>query len=208
MVLGRYPFTREVAGRDGGRDSEIIGENIKVDFPRVLSLQRKVLAVFMKNESQGTIKSMQNCEVGAQNVNLSTKKFKDFIVSTSVGTNQGVKVTVDVSGARTQEIFDDVFAKLVEAAQPIPGFRRVKGGKTLDIPKDVLLHILGPSKVNKETILSVINTTVAEFVEKEGLDVSGDLRVEQSYADIEAAFVPGKEFSFEAIIHCKPTSKS
>ncbi|KAK8960662.1 hypothetical protein KSP40_PGU016879 [Platanthera guangdongensis] len=101
---------------------------------------------------------MQDCEVGAQNVNLSTKKFKDFIVSSSVGTNQGVKVTVDVSGARTQEIFDDVFAKLVEAAQPIPGFRR--------IPKDVLLHILGPSKVNKETILSVINTTVAEFVEK------------------------------------------
>lgn len=34
-----------------------------------------------------------------------------------------------VSGEKTQQIFDKVFSKLVDAAQPIPGFRRVKGGK-------------------------------------------------------------------------------
>lgn len=39
-----------------------------------------------------------------------------------------LQVRVDASGAKTQAIFDDVFSKLVEAAQPIPGFQRAKGG--------------------------------------------------------------------------------
>lgn len=37
---------------------------------------------------------------------------------------------VDVFGTRTQAVFDEVFSKMVADAQPIPGFRRVKGGKT------------------------------------------------------------------------------
>lgn len=41
-----------------------------------------------------------------------------------------MQIRVDVSGTRTQAIFDDVFSKLVAAAQPIPGFRRVKGGES------------------------------------------------------------------------------
>lgn len=36
---------------------------------------------------------------------------------------------MEVSGAKTRAIFEDVFKKMVTAAQPIPGFRRVKGGK-------------------------------------------------------------------------------
>lgn len=48
------------------------------------------------------------------------------------------QITVEVSGAGTQEIFDDVFSKMVAAAQPIPGFRRVKGG---NLSRDRLLSI-------------------------------------------------------------------
>lgn len=40
--------------------------------------------------------------------------------------------SIEVSGAKTQTIFDEVFDKMVEEAQPIPGFRRVKGGEVLD----------------------------------------------------------------------------
>ncbi|KAJ8750311.1 hypothetical protein K2173_014226 [Erythroxylum novogranatense] len=36
------------------------------------------------------------------------------------------------SGTKTRAIFNDVFDKMVAAAQPIPGFRRVKGEKTPD----------------------------------------------------------------------------
>ena len=41
------------------------------------------------------------------------------------------QISVEVSGAKTQAIFDDVFDKMVAAARPIPRFRRVKGGRLL-----------------------------------------------------------------------------
>ncbi|KAL6976161.1 hypothetical protein U1Q18_024951 [Sarracenia purpurea var. burkii] len=122
--------------------------------------------------------------------------------ATASGTNEAneLRITVEVSGAKTQAIFDDVFSKMVADAQPIPGFRRVKGGKTPDIPTDVLLQVLGPSKVYKKVIKKVINSTLAEYVEKEGLTVSKDLRVEQSFEDLEASFEPGDQFSFNVVV--------
>jgi hypothetical protein len=36
----------------------------------------------------------------------------------------------------------------------------------LKIPKEVALHLIGPSKVKKETIKKIINSTVAEYVHK------------------------------------------
>lgn len=101
----------------------------------------------------------------------------------------------------TDSIFEKVFTKNVAAAQPLPGFRRMKGGKTPDIPREVALHIIGPSKVKKETIKKIINCTVAEYVQKEGLTASKNLKVEQSYEELEVAFEPGKEFRFDATVH-------
>ncbi|PKA59294.1 hypothetical protein AXF42_Ash001388 [Apostasia shenzhenica] len=173
----------------------------------VLLPQRKHLAICITNDSQQNFPSSYRSfpafcvasQQGVENVDMATN-FKDFRVTAYVDRESEIKVRVDVSGARTQQVFDDVFSKLIDAAQPIPGFKRVKGGKTPDIPKDVLLQIIGASKVNKETILKIINSTVAEYVAKEGLKVTRDLRVEQSYDEIEDSFIPGREFCFEAII--------
>ncbi|KMZ68762.1 hypothetical protein ZOSMA_22G00510 [Zostera marina] len=121
------------------------------------------------------------------------------VVTTEINNSRDeIKININVPGSETQSIFDTVFSKMVAAAQPIPGFRRVKGGKTVNIPKEILMHILGPSKVNKKCIKEIINSSVAEYVEKKGLRVSKDLRVEQSYEDLEAAFQPGKDLSFDA----------
>ncbi|WVZ00840.1 hypothetical protein V8G54_026909 [Vigna mungo] len=109
-------------------------------------------------------------------------------------------ISVEVSGNKTQRIFDDVFKRMVAAAQPIPGFRRVKGG---GIPKHILLEVLGPSKVFKEVIKKIINSTVAEYVEKERLTVSKDLRVQQSFEDLESTFVEGEKFSFDVVLKLK-----
>lgn len=38
-----------------------------------------------------------------------------------------------MSGTITRELYDKVFDKMVADAQPIPGFRRVKGGELLVI---------------------------------------------------------------------------
>ncbi|KZV43110.1 hypothetical protein F511_04502 [Dorcoceras hygrometricum] len=89
---------------------------------------------------------------------------------------------------------------MVADAQPIPGFRRVKGGKTPNIPKNILLEILGPSNVYERVIKKVINAIVAEYVAKERLRVGKDLRVVQSFEDLEAQFEPGDVFRFDAIV--------
>ncbi|XP_030471712.1 uncharacterized protein LOC115689718 [Syzygium oleosum] len=137
---------------------------------------------------------------GIENVETPSH-FEDFsVTNTTSSSDRDLKIRVEVSGAKTQVIFNDVFDKLVAAAQPIPGFRREKGGKTPNIPRDILLEILGPSKVYKQVIKNVINSTVAEYVQKNGLKVGKDLTVEHSFEDLEDSFEPGETFSFSAVV--------
>ncbi|KAL6656332.1 hypothetical protein ACP70R_007158 [Stipagrostis hirtigluma subsp. patula] len=135
------------------------------------------------------------------NPSQSSVSFKDFCVSVYTQEDSVIKIRVNVAGTLTGSTFDIVFTKSVAAAQPLPGFRRMKGGKTPDIPKEVALHLIGPSKVKKETIKRIINSTIAEYVQKEGLNASKNLKVQQSYEELEAAFEPGKEFCFDAAVH-------
>ncbi|KAL6343303.1 hypothetical protein AAG906_022378 [Vitis piasezkii] len=123
---------------------------------------------------------------GVKDPGVSSSQFEDFsVTATSTGNAKELKISVELSGVKTRTIFDNVFSKMVADAQPIPGFRRVKGGKT------PILYA-GYQKV--------INSTVAEYVEKEGIKVSKDLRVEQSFEDLEDAFEPGEEFRFDAVV--------
>ncbi|TKW34119.1 hypothetical protein SEVIR_2G283400v4 [Setaria viridis] len=135
-----------------------------------------------------------------ENLTQSSVSFKDFCVSVCTEEGGLIKIQVNVSGTMTDSIFEKVLTKKVAAAQPLPGFRQMKGGKTPDVPKEVALHLIGPSKVKKETIKKIINCTVAEYVQKEGLTASKNLKVEQSYEELEAAFEPGKEFCFDAMV--------
>ncbi|GKV29226.1 hypothetical protein SLEP1_g38170 [Rubroshorea leprosula] len=48
--------------------------------------------------------------------------------------------------------------------------------------------------------MKVINSTIAEYVEKGGLEVSRDIRVEQSYEDLEEMFEPDEKLSFDAVL--------
>lgn len=41
---------------------------------------------------------------------------------------------------------------------------------------------------------------------QEGLKVTKDLKVEQSFEDLEATFQPGKNFSFDAILQLQKTN--
>ncbi|KAL5574723.1 hypothetical protein UlMin_016422 [Ulmus minor] len=138
---------------------------------------------------------------GAKDVGVSSSQFEGFSVSSS-GVNElgELKISIEVSGATKQTIFDEVFGKMVAQAQPIPGFRRVRGGKTPNIPRDILLEVLGASKVYKQVIKKIINSTIAAYIEKEGLKVSKNLRVEQSFEDLELMFEESENFSFDAIL--------
>ncbi|KAK2979359.1 hypothetical protein RJ640_018439 [Escallonia rubra] len=137
---------------------------------------------------------------GVKDSEVSSSRFEGFSVSTSTNKGDELKIGIEVSGGKTEEIFDLVFSNMVADAQPIPGFRRTKGGKTPDIPRDILLQVLGPSKVYREVIKKVINSTIAEYIRREGLKVSKDLRVEQSFEDLESEFEPGDAFRFDATV--------
>ncbi|KAK3001366.1 hypothetical protein RJ639_022228 [Escallonia herrerae] len=139
-------------------------------------------------------------KLGVKDSEVSSSQFKGFSVSTSTKKGDELKMGIEVSGGKTEEIFDLVFSNMVSDAQPIPGFRRTKGGKTPDIPRDILLQVLGPSKVYREVIKKVINSTIAEYIKREGLKVSKDLRVEQSFEDLESEFEPGDAFRFDATV--------
>uniref|UniRef100_A0A0E0M3D9 peptidylprolyl isomerase n=1 Tax=Oryza punctata TaxID=4537 RepID=A0A0E0M3D9_ORYPU len=158
---------------------------------------------------------------GTENSSKLSVSFKDFLVSVRTEEDGLIKIRVTVAGTMTESFFDKVFSNNVAAAQPLPGFRRMKGDRTgrtcgyvsvfcscihhtleffLQIPKEIALHIIGPSKVKKETIKNIISFTIAEYVQKEGLDASKNLKVLQSYEELEAAFEPGKEFCFDATL--------
>ncbi|XP_022155449.1 uncharacterized protein LOC111022592 isoform X2 [Momordica charantia] len=146
------------------------------------------------------------CAVLSEDVSVSSSQFEDFSVTSALNENRELKIRVEVSGTKTRAIFNNVFDEMVAEAQPIPGFRRVKGGKTPNIPRDILLEILGPSRVYKQVIKKVINSTVAAYVEKEALKVGKDLRIEQSYEDLEDQFEPDENFFFDAIIQLNKTN--
>ncbi|XP_020517860.1 uncharacterized protein LOC18425752 isoform X5 [Amborella trichopoda] len=119
---------------------------------------------------------------GVENVDISTSASENFAVVANVSKAREIKMKVVVSGAKTQKIFDEVFSKLVEAAQPIPGFRRVKG--VLLFSRFLGMDILGYSGKTPD----------------EELRVTEDLRVDQSFEELEASFEPGNEFSFDGAV--------
>ncbi|XP_066160279.1 uncharacterized protein [Oryza sativa Japonica Group] len=151
----------------------------------------------------GAVSPIQCTETSTE----SLVSFKDFLVSVQTEEDGLIKLRVTVADTMTESIFEKVFSKNVAAAQPLPGFRRMKGGlllylgKPYFIPKEIALHLIGPSKVKKETIKNIISLTIAEYVQKEDLDASKNLKVLQTYEELEAAFEPGKEFCFDATFH-------
>ncbi|XP_026421500.1 uncharacterized protein LOC113317561 isoform X2 [Papaver somniferum] len=144
-------------------------------------------------KSQPCLLQKKKCKQ-AEEVGVSTTSLDGISVAAKTTSEPlELKIRIDVTGAKTQEIFDDVFSKMVAAAQPIPGFRRVKGGKTPNIPKDILVQVLGPEKVYKNVIKRVINSSIADYVEKEGLKITKELSVEQNYEELEAKFEPDSD---------------
>eukprot|EP00262_Sarcandra_glabra_P007528 TRINITY_DN20398_c0_g1_i1.p1 TRINITY_DN20398_c0_g1~~TRINITY_DN20398_c0_g1_i1.p1 ORF type:complete len:216 (+),score=49.32 TRINITY_DN20398_c0_g1_i1:74-721(+) len=199
-----------------GLNSQVLSLKSAVDVQtRVPYLRKACFSLRMRNDGREFSARARHdffavaaaSSPGLEDVEISASSFEHFIVAVSSSEGSEIKMRINVSGVKTQLIFDDVFSKMVAAAQPIPGFRRVKGGKTPNIPKNVLLLILGPSKVNMEAIKKIINAIVAEYIEKEGLKVTKDLRVEQSFEELEKTFEPGKEFSFDAIIQRQETDR-
>lgn len=119
-----------------------------------------------------------------------------------------IQLRVDLAGDETQKVFDKVLANLARSAPPIPGFRRTKGGKTSKVPKSFLLQILGEERVTKFVIQEIVNSTMADYVDKENLTVKEKkVNTTQTAEELKSSFSPGNKFGFNAIIELeKPES--
>ncbi|GMP55139.1 hypothetical protein CsSME_00020047 [Camellia sinensis var. sinensis] len=120
-----------------GFNSKIIRpkQNVDVLIPNLSSkresfpLQMRYNAIKFR-ERACTKNLLAVCAVssGVEDNEVLSSQLQDFSVAAS-GTSKAseLKISVEVSGTKTQSIFDDVFSKMVADAQPIPGFRRLKG---------------------------------------------------------------------------------
>ncbi|KAF6137259.1 hypothetical protein GIB67_036296 [Kingdonia uniflora] len=112
----------------------------------------------------------------------------------------GTYVRVDLTGKETQKVFDDVLTNLARTSPPIPGFRRSKGGKTSNVPKDFLLRAIGENRVINFVMHEIVSTTMSDFVKKENLTAKKEFKTVQSAEELESAFEAGKEFGFNATL--------
>ncbi|XP_039119321.1 uncharacterized protein LOC120255591 [Dioscorea cayenensis subsp. rotundata] len=116
-----------------------------------------------------------------------------------------IQVRVDLTGEQTQKAFDGVLTNMARTAPPIPGFRRTKGGKTSNVPKSFLLQILERSRLPKFLYRRNCHITVGDFVKKENLKVKSQFKTTQTADELESAFTPGIEFSFNATMELLKT---
>ncbi|KAK4254811.1 hypothetical protein QN277_007903 [Acacia crassicarpa] len=112
-----------------------------------------------------------------------------------------LQLRVDLTGDQTQRVFNQVLANLARTAPPIPGFRRQKGGKTSKVPTSFLLRMLGEERVTRFVIQEILNSTMADYVRKENLDVKDqNVRTIETADELKKSFTPGNEFGFRVII--------
>lgn len=110
-----------------------------------------------------------------------------------------LKVKVNLTSKGTQKALNVVLAGLSKSAPPVKGFRKGKGGKSL-VPRDVLYQMLGPSRVDRFIVEETVTSTVLDHVKREDIKVKKDFKTVQSTDELIAAFKPGEEFGFEAIL--------
>eukprot|EP00850_Spirogloea_muscicola_P020787 SM000226S07428 [mRNA] locus=s226:144240:147423:- [translate_table: standard] len=125
---------------------------------------------------------------------------REAIITAKPAANNKIEVRVDISAKESQKIFDDVLVELGKSAPAVPGFRKSKGGKTSNVPKAVLLQMLGEQRVRSFVIDRIINSCLADYVEKEGINAKKDVKTRQSAEELTGAFEPGKAFGFDATI--------
>ncbi|KAL8141808.1 hypothetical protein V2J09_014840 [Rumex salicifolius] len=128
-------------------------------------------------------------------------KTVDIVVESSDASE--IQLRVDLPGEETQRAFDVILTNLARSAPPIPGFRRQKGGKTAQVPKGLLLNMIGEARVTKFTIQEIITSVLIDY---ENLAVK-DKKIStiQTEAELKISFSPGNAFGFNAVLELEET---
>ncbi|XP_042416766.1 uncharacterized protein LOC122005704 isoform X1 [Zingiber officinale] len=139
-------------------------------------------------------------EASISNTSKNDLRLDDIKIVVQSRDNDKINLRVDLTGEETQKAFDAVLTNLAGTAPPVPGFRRKKGGKTSNVPKSFLLQMLGRDRVTKFCIQEVVSITIGDYVKKENLKVKSQFKTIQTSEELEAAFAPGNDFNFDAVV--------
>ncbi|XP_015164183.1 uncharacterized protein [Solanum tuberosum] len=154
--------------------------------------------------SQGCVRSLVKPVSAASSgldADLADECLKNAKIVVESKEAEKIQVRVDVNEEYTEMVFDSVLTKLAKSEQPIPGFRREKGGKTSQVPREFLPQILGEERVTNSVIREIINSTLADYVKKENLAVKDNkISITQTADELMSSFAPGTEFGFNAIL--------
>ncbi|KAI4324358.1 hypothetical protein L6164_023906 [Bauhinia variegata] len=160
-----------------------------VSYPRLRSSSKPISA--LNSGLEASITDSKENSAALKNTNI--------VVESEDGNK--LQLRVELSGDQTERIFDQVLTNLARTAPPVPGFRRQKGGKTSQVPKSFLIQILGEKRVTKFVIQEILNSTMADYVKRENLDVKDrKISTTQTAEQLQKLFIPGNEFGFNVII--------
>ncbi|XP_047334551.1 uncharacterized protein LOC124938198 isoform X2 [Impatiens glandulifera] len=138
---------------------------------------------------------------------ISSINIKDAKVVLESKDGDKLKLRVDLSGKETDKVFNLVLKNLALTAPPVPGFRKQKGGKMTNVPKDFLLQILGEDRVTNFVIQEIVSTTLADYAQKENLNVKENkVSTVETSDELKSSFVAGKEFGFTATLEIEEDS--
>ncbi|KAJ8445246.1 hypothetical protein Cgig2_024452 [Carnegiea gigantea] len=144
-------------------------------------------------------------------------KFKNVKIAVELREADKIQLRVDLDGEDTQKAFDVSLANLANSAPVLPGFRRQKGDaagkfafplhpllqlritihRIFQIPKNLLMDILGKRYVMKFALQEIVKSAVATYVKEENLTVKDNqVTTTQTEDELYQSFLPGNGFGF------------
>ncbi|CAI6002734.1 unnamed protein product [Closterium sp. NIES-65] len=141
-------------------------------------------------------KAAKAAKAGSSSSSMKGRPAVDF--TTEAMTDSSITVRVDVAGSETAMLFDGTLRSLAKECPPLPGARLGKGGKQAGVDKAVVLRFLGRSRVIGFIITELINKSLLAYLDQKGVASAGDAKTTQSSDELQAAYEPGKPFTFTA----------
>lgn len=118
-------------------------------------------------------------------------------MATEPRANSQLLATIEVSGAHSQQVYNQVVNDLLRHTQ-LRGFRKGKA------PRQLVLQQIGKERLRYVAMEKLIEDTVKAAVEKNNIPYLGNLELQGDIPEILKQFQPGENFSFSVTFDVEP----
>ncbi len=118
-------------------------------------------------------------------------------ITTEPRANSQLLATIEVSGAHSQQAYNQVVNDLLRHTQ-VPGFRKGKA------PRQLVLQQIGKERLRYAAMEKLIEETVKAAVEKNNIPYLGNLELQGGIPELLNQFQPGENFAFSVTFDVEP----